>query len=46
VIQRATDVMDDLPDRDLGDRNRRVRWVLLAIVAALVIGSFLVGIRW
>jgi hypothetical protein len=46
VIQRATDVMDDLTDRDLGDRNRRMRWVLLAIVAALVIGSFLVGIRW
>jgi hypothetical protein len=46
VIQRGADVMDDLTDRDLCDRNRRVRWVLLAIVTALVIGSFLVGIRW
>ena len=31
---------------DLGDRNRRVRKVLLAIMAALVLASFLVGIRW
>ena len=31
---------------DLADRNRRVRWVLLAIVAVLVGASFLVGIRW
>jgi hypothetical protein len=28
------------------DRNRRVRWVLLAIVAVLIVASFLVGIRW
>jgi hypothetical protein len=30
----------------LEDRNRLVRRILLGIVAALVIGSFLVGIRW
>ena len=30
----------------LDDRNRRVRWILLGIVAALVVASFLVGIRW
>ncbi len=28
------------------DRNRRVRRILLGIVAVLVIASFLVGIRW
>jgi hypothetical protein len=31
---------------ELGDRNRRTALVLLLIVTALVIGSFLVGIRW
>ena len=31
---------------DLDDRNRRVRRLLLAIVAVLVVASFLVGIRW
>lgn len=31
---------------DLDDRNRRVRCILLGIVAVLVIASFLVGIRW
>jgi hypothetical protein len=31
---------------DLADRNRRLRRVLLGIVAALVIAAFLVGIRW
>jgi hypothetical protein len=31
---------------DLGARNRRTAQVLLAIVAALAIASFLVGIRW
>ena len=30
----------------LDERNRRLRRLLLAIVAALVIASFLVGIRW
>jgi hypothetical protein len=30
----------------LGERNRFVRRILLTIVAALVIASFLVGIRW
>jgi hypothetical protein len=31
---------------ELGDRNRRLRRVLLLIAAALVVASFLVGIRW
>ena len=31
---------------DLGQRNRRIVRVLLVIVAALVVASFLVGIRW
>jgi hypothetical protein len=31
---------------DLHERNRRVRRILLGIVAALVIASLLVGIRW
>jgi hypothetical protein len=30
----------------LEERNRRVRRVLLTLVAALVVASFLVGIRW
>jgi hypothetical protein len=30
----------------LDDRNRRVRRILLGIVAVLVVASFLVGIRW
>jgi hypothetical protein len=30
----------------LDDRNQRVLRILLAIVAALVIAAFLVGIRW
>ena len=30
----------------LDDRNRRVRRILLGIVAVLVVVSFLVGIRW
>lgn len=30
----------------LGDRNRRLRRILLGIVAVLVVVSFLVGIRW
>jgi hypothetical protein len=30
----------------LADRNRRVRRILLGIVAVLVTTSFLVGIRW
>ena len=31
---------------DLRERNRRLVRVLLAIVAALIVGSLLVGIRW
>jgi hypothetical protein len=30
----------------LDERNRRVRRILLGVVAVLVIASFLVGIRW
>lgn len=30
----------------LDDRNRRLRRILLGIVAVLVVVSFLVGIRW
>jgi len=34
-------------DREsLGDRNRRTRRVLLAIVAVLVLAAFAIGIRW
>ncbi len=29
-----------------GDRNRRVLYVLLAIIAALVAASFAVGVKW
>jgi hypothetical protein len=31
---------------DLPERNRWLRRVLLAVVAVLVVASFLVGIRW
>jgi hypothetical protein len=31
---------------DLDERNRRLRRILLGIVAALVIASLLIGIRW
>jgi hypothetical protein len=31
---------------ELGDRNRRVRKILLVIMAVLIVASFLVGIRW
>lgn len=34
------------PMADLDERNRLVRRILLGIVAALLIASFLVGIRW
>jgi hypothetical protein len=30
----------------LHDRNRRVRRILLGIVAVLAVATFLVGIRW
>jgi hypothetical protein len=43
---QAADVMDDMTDQDLGQRNRRVRLVLLAIVTVLAVATFLVGIRW
>ena len=35
-----------MPDDDLDARNRRVVRVLLAIVAALVVAAFLIGVRW
>jgi hypothetical protein len=31
---------------DLTQRNRRTRWILLGIVAALALATFLAGIRW
>ena len=31
---------------DLGERNRRLVRILLAVMAALIVASFLVGIRW
>jgi hypothetical protein len=31
---------------ELQDRNRWVRRIILTVVAALVVASFLVGIRW
>ena len=33
-------------ERDFRDRNRRVVRVLLTIMAALIVASLLVGIRW
>jgi len=32
--------------QDFRERNRRVLRVLLAIIVALVVAGFLVGIRW
>jgi hypothetical protein len=34
------------PPMDLRGRNQRVLRVILAVVAALILGSFMVGIRW
>jgi len=31
---------------DLTQRNRRTRWILLGIMAALVLATFLAGTRW
>ena len=39
-------MMDDETDRDLSDRNRRVRRVLLTIMAVLIVATILVGVRW
>lgn len=41
----ATGAMTMTPD-ETSERNRRVVRILLTILAALVIGSFLVGVRW
>jgi hypothetical protein len=35
-----------LPQDELRDRNRRLLRVLLLIMAALVVASLLVGVRW
>lgn len=34
------------PAVDLRERNRRVVWVLLAVMGTLILGSLMVGIRW
>jgi hypothetical protein len=31
---------------DVTQRNRRMRWILLGIVAVLALATFLAGIRW
>jgi hypothetical protein len=31
---------------DLRERNRRTRWILLAIIAMLALATLLAGIRW
>ncbi|HEY7520190.1 MAG TPA: hypothetical protein VIE36_18015 [Methylomirabilota bacterium] len=35
-----------LQTADLAQRNRRTRWILLAIVAVLTLATLLSGIRW
>jgi hypothetical protein len=35
-----------MPDDDLDARNRKLVRVLLAIVAVLVLGAFMIGVRW
>jgi hypothetical protein len=35
-----------VPDDELRDRNRRLVRVLLMIMAALIVASLLVGVRW
>ncbi|MEX2146198.1 MAG: hypothetical protein WED01_04205 [Candidatus Rokuibacteriota bacterium] len=40
-----TDMAAEGPD-DLAARNRRLLRLLLAIMAALVVSAFLIGIRW
>ena len=35
-----------MPGNDLDARNRRVVRIILVIMAALVIASFVVGVRW
>jgi len=39
-------MMDEGTNHDLSGRNRRVRRVLLIIVAVLIVATLLVGIRW
>ena len=38
--------MSTLMMSDLGERNRRVRKILLTIMAVLLVAGLLVGIRW
>lgn len=38
--------MSTVMTSELGDRNRRLRRLLLVIMAVLVVASLLVGIRW
>ena len=38
--------VDTMGNEDLRERNRRVRRVLLTIIAALLVAGLLVGIRW
>jgi hypothetical protein len=34
------------PMSDLQQRNRRTRWILLAIMSLLALATFMAGIRW
>ena len=38
--------MSMLMTSELGERNRRVRKILLTIMAVLMVAGLLVGIRW
>ena len=38
--------VDTMGHEDLRERNRRVRRVLLTIIATLLVAGLLVGIRW
>ena len=38
--------MSTLMMSELGERNRRVRKILLTIMAVLMVAGLLVGIRW
>lgn len=37
---------EEMPTVELRERNRRVLWVLLAVMATLITSSLMVGIRW
>ena len=38
--------VDTMGPEDLRERNRRVRRVLLMIIATLLVAGLLVGVRW